>query len=54
MYPAYAITNHREYFAELSEAYFGRNDYYPFVRAELEAFDLGGYGVVHSAWHSVQ
>ena len=25
-----------EYFAELSEAYFGTNDFYPFVRGELQ------------------
>ncbi|QDV43973.1 hypothetical protein Enr13x_38340 [Stieleria neptunia] len=36
---AYAMSNDREYFAETSEAYFGRNDFYPFDRAELEAHD---------------
>ena len=47
---AYALTNSAEYFAELSEAYFGRNDYAPFDRAELEAFDPAGYAVVEGAW----
>lgn len=35
----YAATNHREYFAEGTEAYFYRNDFYPFVRAELKQHD---------------
>ncbi len=32
---AYAMTNPMEYFAETSEAYFGRNDFYPFNRRDL-------------------
>lgn len=36
---AYAMSNEREYFAETSEAYFGRNDFYPFDRAELKRHD---------------
>ena len=36
---AYAITNDREYFAETSEAYFGRNDFFPFNRKELQGHD---------------
>ena len=32
---AYAMTNPMEYFAETTEAYFGRNDFYPFNREEL-------------------
>jgi dipeptidyl-peptidase-4 len=35
----YAMTNHKEYFAEGTEAYFYRNDFYPFVRAELKEHD---------------
>lgn len=31
----YALTNPMEFFAEMTEAYFGTNDFYPFVRAEL-------------------
>ena len=31
----YALTNEKEYFAEACEAWFGTNDFYPFVRAEL-------------------
>src|SRR5438132_151381 len=36
---AYALSNDQEYFAELTESYFGTNDFYPFVRAELQHHD---------------
>jgi hypothetical protein len=36
---AYALTNVQEYFAESTEAYFGRNDFYPFDRRDLEQAD---------------
>lgn len=36
---AYATTNPMEYFAEATEAFFGTNDFYPFVRAELARHD---------------
>ena len=39
-----------EYFAELTEAYFGRNDYEPFDRSGLRAFDPLGYAVIESVW----
>jgi hypothetical protein len=48
--PAYALTNEREYFAELTEAYFGRNDFFPFVRAELQHYDPMGFEAVRVAW----
>mgnify|MGYP002784602694 CR=1 FL=1 len=32
----YALTNEKEFFAEMTEAYFGHNDFYPFNRAELK------------------
>lgn len=35
----YALTNPMEYFAEGTEAYFGVNDFYPYVRTELETHD---------------
>jgi hypothetical protein len=49
--PAYALNNHKEYFAELSEAYFGHNDYFPFTRRELKNYDPSGYQLVRSLWH---
>lgn len=48
---AYAISNPREYFAELTEAYFGRNDYQPKTREELAEFDRAGFEAVHQAWN---
>lgn len=47
---AYAATNPAEYFAELSEAYFGKNDFAPFTRAELEKHDPVGYAMLKKAW----
>ena len=47
---AYALTDPAEYFAELSEAYFGRNDFFPFTRAELEKHDPAGYELMKAAW----
>ena len=46
----YAMTNAREYFAELTEAYFGRNDFPPVDRAALEAGDPSGYALVRELW----
>lgn len=40
----YGLSNHKEYFAEGTEAYFYRNDFYPFVRAELRAHDSSNPG----------
>ncbi|RMF41434.1 MAG: hypothetical protein D6753_09580 [Planctomycetota bacterium] len=36
---AYALTNHKEYFAECSEAFWGENDFFPFIRSQLERYD---------------
>lgn len=47
---AYAATNHKEYFAEGVEAYFYRNDFYPFVRAELELHDPFLHNVMVQIW----
>ncbi len=47
---AYALTNPMEYFAEGSEALFGTNDFYPFVRAELKRHDPELHGVLRRLW----
>ena len=47
---AYAMNNRTEYFAELSEAYFGRNDYFPFTRDDLRVFDPVGFKLMQDAW----
>lgn len=36
---AYAMTDPQEYFAESTEAYFARNDFFPFTREELKRHD---------------
>jgi hypothetical protein len=47
---AYALENPMEYFAEATEAYFGTNDYYPFVRAELQKHDPDLYRLLEKIW----
>jgi len=47
---AHAAKNAAEYFAELTEAYFGVNDYYPFTRADLQRADPWGYRIVEQLW----
>jgi hypothetical protein len=46
----YACTNPREYFAEMTEAYFGTNDFYPFVRAELKQVDPRMFELLSKLW----
>jgi hypothetical protein len=46
----YAATNYREYFAEGTEAYFYRNDFYPFVRAELKQHDPVLHDLLEEIW----
>ncbi len=46
----YALSNHKEYFAEMSESYFGTNDFYPFVRGELKQSDPTTYALMESIW----
>ncbi len=47
---AYAMTNPMEYFAEVTEAYFSTNDFYPFTRKELEKHDPDVIGVLKNLW----
>jgi dipeptidyl-peptidase-4 len=46
----YALTNHKEYFSETTEAYFYRNDFYPFVASELKIHDPQGYELMEKIW----
>jgi|GEM_PF-318207 len=46
----YAMTNHKEYFAEATEAYLYRNDFFPFVRAEFEQVDPKGHAALQEIW----
>ncbi|MGE3803633.1 MAG: sialate O-acetylesterase [Gemmataceae bacterium] len=49
----YALTSPMEYFAESTEAYFGVNDFYPFVRAELKQHDPVMYSIQEKVWGPV-
>jgi Mlc titration factor MtfA (ptsG expression regulator) len=46
----YALTNPMEYFAELSESYFGRNDFFPFDQAELRDHDPDMHALLGELW----
>ena len=46
----YALTDPKEYFAESTEAFFGTNDFYPFVRAELQEHDPGMFRLLEEIW----
>lgn len=46
----YALNNEKEYFAEATEAFFGTNDFYPFVRAELKEHDPEMFKLLREVW----
>ncbi|MBE3097303.1 MAG: hypothetical protein IMZ44_09270 [Planctomycetes bacterium] len=46
----YALTNPKEFFAEMSEAYFGMNDFFPFNRAELKTAEPETYALIEAIW----
>lgn len=46
----YALTNHKEFFAEMTESYFGSNDFFPFNRAELKEIEPQILEVIKWAW----
>ena len=47
---AYAMTNAMEYFAEATEAYFFRNDFFPFTREELFRHDPEMHALLGKLW----
>jgi len=47
---AYALNNDKEYFAECTEAFFGTNDFYPFVKSELKQHDAEMYQLLEKLW----
>jgi hypothetical protein len=49
----YAMTNHKEFFAEMSEAYFGTNDFFPFVHGELKEAEPETFGLLREIWGPV-
>ena len=47
---AYAMTNAKEYFAELTEAFFSRNDFFPFNREDLKQHDPEAERLLEQLW----
>lgn len=48
----YALTNQMEFFAEMTEAYFGSNDFFPFNRAEMQEAEPEIYQLLTEIWIS--
>ena len=48
--PHYGLNDQKEYFAEATESYFGHNDFYPFVRAELALHDPPAFAAMEKFW----
>jgi hypothetical protein len=46
----YALTDHKEFFAEMTESYFGSNDFYPFNRAELIESEPAIFELMKKVW----
>lgn len=46
----YALTNEKEFFAEMTEAFFGHNDFFPFNRAELKREEPEVYELIAKVW----
>lgn len=47
---AYALTNAKEYFAECTEAFFTRNDFFPFTKDELQKHDPEMFDLLTQLW----
>jgi hypothetical protein len=48
----YALTNPQEFFAEMTESYFGMNDFFPFNRAELKESEPAIEALMAHVWES--
>ncbi|TAK98165.1 MAG: hypothetical protein EPO07_12355 [Verrucomicrobia bacterium] len=48
----YAMNNEKEYFAEATEAFFGTNDFFPFVRPELKEQDPEMFELLGRLWET--
>lgn len=48
----YALTNQMEFFAEMTEAWFGVNDFFPFNRAELKEAEPEIYELLKHVWET--
>ncbi len=46
----YGMNNQMEFFAEMTEAYFGSNDFYPFVAGELKQAEPEIFALMRDIW----
>ncbi len=46
----YGLTNEKEFFAEMTETYFGSNDFYPFVAGELKRDEPEIFALMAEIW----
>jgi hypothetical protein len=46
----YGLTDQKEFFAEMTEAYFGVNDFFPFNRAELLTAEPELHRLLREIW----
>ena len=46
----YALTDQKEFFAEMTECYFGENDFYPFVAGELKDAEPEIFALLRDIW----
>lgn len=49
----YGVTNQMEFFAEMTECYFGSNDFYPFVTGELKQAEPEIFALLADIWGSL-
>lgn len=47
----YGLTDQKEFFAEMTEAYFGSNDFFPFNRAELKETEPRLFELLTTIWN---
>ena len=50
----YGLTDQKEFFAEMTEAYFGSNDFQPFNRAELKTDHPAIYALLADIWGALR
>jgi hypothetical protein len=46
----YGITDEKEFFAEMTETYFGSNDFYPLVAGELKKDEPAIFALMAEIW----
>ena len=49
----YGLTDQKEFFAEMTESYFGMDDFFPFNRAELMTAEPDVYELMRAIWEPV-